>query len=373
MPLLELECISKRFDRPAVQEVSLAVEKGAILCLLGPSGCGKTTLLRLIAGLETPDQGRVRFDGRDVTGTPPHKRCFGMMFQEFALFPHKSVFENVAFGLQMQGQSRRRTETRTREMLALVGLEELARRNVADLSGGERQRVALARSLAPGPRLLMLDEPLGSLDRSLRERLLLDIRSILEKLGVTTLFVTHDQSEALTVADVVAVMNRGHLLQIGKPAAVYLQPADLFVAGFLGFHNQLPGKVTGPGVIRTRLGTIQMPEKRLMPLEKVTVILRPETARWNDPAVDSGPFFNIRGKTLSRRFRGKYYRVWIGVDEETRLEIDLPNDARPPAVGDTVTIGFPPDQIVVVRENGGHPSREGEQPACGPSSLPTAR
>ncbi|MBN2299153.1 MAG: ABC transporter ATP-binding protein, partial [Deltaproteobacteria bacterium] len=210
MTLLELRSISKTFNHdPALDKVSLDIEEGTILCLLGPSGCGKTTLLRIIAGLEKADEGNVYFNKRDMADIEPHRRNFGMMFQEFALFPHLNVFENITFGLKMQNKSRAAILERTQEMLVLVGLEEYALRGVSELSGGERQRVALARTLAPQPRLVLLDEPFGALDRALRERLLLEVRNILKRLGVTTVFVTHDQAEAYAVADIIAVMDKG--------------------------------------------------------------------------------------------------------------------------------------------------------------------
>ncbi|MFO7497141.1 MAG: ABC transporter ATP-binding protein, partial [Desulfobacterales bacterium] len=218
MALLNLARVSKTFDRqPFIREVSLALAEGDILCLLGPSGCGKTTLLRLIAGLERPDSGIITFDGRDLAPVPPHRRQFGMMFQEYALFPHKNVFENVAFGLELQRLTRSELQRRVAETLDRVGLEGFAARRISDLSGGERQRVALARSLAPQPRLLLLDEPMGALDRALRERLMADLQLILKQVGVTSIMVTHDQAEAFAVADTVAVIDDGQIAQIAPP------------------------------------------------------------------------------------------------------------------------------------------------------------
>ncbi|MDQ3247831.1 MAG: ABC transporter ATP-binding protein, partial [Chloroflexota bacterium] len=193
--MLTLTSIAKTYpgQTPALHGVNLSVERGEIVCLLGPSGCGKTTLLRIVAGLETADQGKVKLDGRDLAATPVYRRQFGFMFQEFALFPHQTVGENIAFGLRMLGQTGAQIEQRVAEMLTLVNLPGYARRSIFEISGGERQRVALARSLAPNPRLLLLDEPLGSLDRTLREALMIELRTILKKLGMTALYVTHDQ------------------------------------------------------------------------------------------------------------------------------------------------------------------------------------
>lgn len=235
MGLLVLLNITKAFDnKPALKNISLELESGNILCLLGSSGCGKTTLLRIIAGLEYPDSGNIIFDKKDMVRVPPHRRRFGMMFQEFALFPHKNVFENVAFGLRMRKRAKAEITERTREMLTLVGLEGFELRDVNTLSGGERQRVALARSLAPYPRLLMLDEPMGSLDRPLRERLLPELREILKSVGLTAIFVTHDHTEAFAISDVIAVLNAGRIEQMAPPNVLRKHPANKHVARFLG-------------------------------------------------------------------------------------------------------------------------------------------
>ncbi|MCB0060951.1 MAG: ABC transporter ATP-binding protein [Caldilineaceae bacterium] len=239
--MLTVEHVSKAYTagQPVLNDISLRMAEGEVLCLLGPSGCGKSTLLRIIAGLETADTGTLTLDGRDLTSIPVHRRHFGLMFQDFALFPHRTVAENVAFGLRMAGMARKAIAARVAEVLALVALEGYEDRSIFALSGGERQRVALARSLAPNPRLLMLDEPLGSLDRTLRDELVTELRSILKAIHVTALYVTHDQQEAFTIADRLVVMRKGEIEQIGAPAVVYQQPASAFVARFLGFHNLL--------------------------------------------------------------------------------------------------------------------------------------
>lgn len=220
----------------AVDKVSLAVAPGEIVALLGPSGCGKSTLLRTIAGLEVPAQGRVFWDGVDLAPTPVHRRGFGLMFQDGQLFAHQNVAGNVGYGLKIQGLSKAEREQRVAELLVLVGLPGAQSRNVATMSGGERQRVALARALAPKPQLLLLDEPLSALDRELREHLAVELRSILKETGTAAVFVTHDQDEAFTVADRVAVMRRGELLQVDAPQRLWAQPNSQAVAEFLGFE-----------------------------------------------------------------------------------------------------------------------------------------
>lgn len=240
--MLTIDGVAKSYTpgQPVLQNISLDILQGEVVCLLGPSGCGKSTLLRIIAGLEQADSGQLTIDGRDLKTIPVHQRNFGLMFQDFALFPHRSVAENIAFGLRMAGLGRPEIAERVAEVLALVSLTGYENRSVFALSGGERQRVALARSLAPKPRLLMLDEPLGSLDRTLRDDLVAELRAILEAIHVTALYVTHDQQEAFTIADRLVLMRNGQIEQVDAPLTVYQQPANAFIARFLGFHNLLP-------------------------------------------------------------------------------------------------------------------------------------
>ncbi len=256
---LELDAITKRFrDQAVVDGVSLRVRDGELVCLLGPSGCGKTTTLRIVAGFEGVDAGRVRLAGTDVTGLPPEKRDIGFMFQSYALFPHMTVTENVGFGLRMRGIRGKVRAASVAEALTLVRLEGLGGRLPRQLSGGQQQRVALARAIAFRPRLLLLDEPLSNLDAGLREVLRDEIRRVQKDTGLTALFVTHDQAEALAIADRVAVMRAGRVVQFDTPAAVYARPADPFVAGFIGQANLLPAtldSVTGAEImIRTSAG-----------------------------------------------------------------------------------------------------------------------
>jgi putative spermidine/putrescine transport system ATP-binding protein len=239
---LSLQGVTKRFGQTAaVDDVSLDIPAGRFVCLLGPSGCGKTTLLRLVAGLEEPSAGRILVGGRDQTQVPTHKRGIGMVFQSLALFPHLSVGDNVAYPLSVRGASRTERRARAEELLKLVQLPGMADRRIHQLSGGQRQRVAIARGLAIDPALFLLDEPLSALDANLREHMQIELRQLQTRLGVTTLVVTHDQKEALTMADLVVVMDRGRVQQVGPPMEVYRDPANAFVAGFIGSSNLLPG------------------------------------------------------------------------------------------------------------------------------------
>ncbi|MEO0384542.1 MAG: ABC transporter ATP-binding protein [Pseudomonadota bacterium] len=244
-PLIRFERITKRFgDFTAIDDVSLDIYEREFFALLGPSGCGKTTLMRMLAGFETPTEGRILLDGEDISAIPPHKRPVNMMFQSYALFPHMNVADNIAFGLKQDGLPKAEIAARVDEMLTLVKLEPFAKRKPDQLSGGQRQRVALARSLAKRPKVLLLDEPLGALDKKLREETQFELMDLQEKLGMTFLIVTHDQEEAMTVADRIAVMNQGVFEQIAPPSQIYEEPRSRYVAGFIGDINILEGTVS---------------------------------------------------------------------------------------------------------------------------------
>lgn len=344
MSLLQLREITKSFaDAPAVHNISLTLDEGQILCLLGPSGCGKTTLLRLIAGLETPDTGTIHFDGLNLAGIAPHQRNFGLMFQEFALFPHKNVGENVAFGLQMKRAIE--IETRVREILDLVGLAGFEARDVNSLSGGERQRVALARSLAPDPRLLMLDEPLGALDRALRERLMVEIRQILKAVGLTTIYVTHDQTEAFALADRVAVMNQGHIEQDAIPEELYYQPATPFAAKFLGFANLIEATCVADDQIETPFGVWPVATRSHQIGEKVILLIRPEAA-----SLQPHPgAISIEGTLVSSLFRGRYYQITLAVSgQQVNFEMSL---SELPSVRSQITLWLNPKMIQIYSDH----------------------
>jgi spermidine/putrescine transport system ATP-binding protein len=305
-PMLEVVDIYKTYEgAPLLSGVSFAVAAGETVCLLGPSGSGKSTLLRIIAGLETPERGTVRWAGQDLSALPAHRRDFGLVFQDYALFPHLSVAENVAFGLKMKGLPRPEVNRRTAEGLARVGLEGLAGRRVAELSGGEQQRVALARALVPGPRLLMFDEPLAALDRALRQELLAELRLILRASGVPALYVTHDQEEAFSLADRLLLLHDGGILQHGTPAEVAARPASAWVAGFLGLGNLVQGAVRG-GRVETPFGVLA-PDCSHTHADGETVILllRPGRAR-------TGAGQNsIRGRVSDVVFQKEYFRVTL--------------------------------------------------------------
>jgi ABC-type Fe3+/spermidine/putrescine transport system ATPase subunit len=332
---------------PVLQNINLTIQQGEIVSLLGPSGCGKTTLLRIVAGLEQPDSGQLTLAGRDLGEIPVHQRNFGLMFQEFALFPHRTVAENVAFGLQMRGRTRAQITQRVQEVLALVNLEGYDKRSIFALSGGERQRVALARSLAPHPQLLMLDEPLGSLDRSLREALMVELRTILKAVGVTALYVTHDQQEAFAVADRLVVMHQGQIEQIGTPPTIYHSPASTFVARFLGFYNLLP---LDQEPVTPALHAILAQARPL--LSNVApesgqrdryLLIRPDAVRalgCGQGATMTSDVLVVTGVVQTLLFRGSYAEIRIAMDEEsahTQLRFDIPNFIMEAATGASLT------------------------------------
>ena len=283
-PDVRLAGVVKRFDDVvAVDELTLQIPSGSFFALIGPSGCGKTTTLRMIGGFEEPDAGSIALGGREVVGLPPHKRDVNTVFQSYALFPHLSVFENVAFGLRRRRVAGADVGSRVADVLRRVGLEGYGSRKPRQLSGGQQQRVALARALVNGPQLLLLDEPLGALDLKLRKQMQLELKAIQHDLGMTFLHVTHDQEEAMTMADTIAVMNRGRIEQLGPPAELYERPRTAFVAGFLGVSNLLRGNVTSPGVVRLETGE-ELRAELGRRTGGVSVGVRPEKLRLGAPA-----------------------------------------------------------------------------------------
>lgn len=358
--LLEICSVSKSFGAtPVLHEVSFGAARGEIVCLLGPSGCGKTTLLRIVAGLERPDAGRVLFAGRDQAAVPVHRRGFGFMFQDFALFPHRNVYDNVAFGLRMARQSQAAVQRRVDAMLALVDLTGYEQRRIHELSGGQQQRVALARSLAPQPALLLLDEPLGSLDRTLREELMGELRRILKQApagpggpeGITAIYVTHDQQEAFAIGDRVVVMNAGRIEQVGSPLAVYRQPANPFVAGFLGMHNLLPGRVISAApelVVATPLGQWRCGHgpAEVAPGARAVVLVRPDAGSLA-PLAGEPTDNQVQGQLLSVSFRGSQVKITLGSAADVRLVFELAGSAAAalPQPGQPLRLSLDPDGL----------------------------
>lgn len=342
MNLLEIDNIHKSYgDLAVLRGVSLRVDEAMIVGLLGPSGCGKTTLLRIVAGLEHADSGSLRYAGMPIDRLPAHARGFGMMFQDYALFPHLDVAANVAFGLRMRSVPQADLTRRVAEVLDLVGLSGFARRRVYDLSGGERQRVALARALAPQPRLLLLDEPLSALDRTLRERLQDELRSVLRQVGLTTLYVTHDQEEAFALSDLVVLLNAGAVEQSGPPEAIYRRPASLWAAGFLGMYNRLSGIYRGNGIVETALGNLAA--TTLAPLADgvaVTVVIAPDAAQDN-----TGPGTAVSGTMTELQFRGRYYRVSLRCASDLLFDLDM--EEPPGSIGAVVRLMLDPARVLV--------------------------
>ena len=327
-PSVELVGLSRSFGGVAALDgLDLTVEPGTLMCLLGPSGCGKTTALRIIAGLEHSDRGKVRVAGQDIARVPANKRDMGMVFQSYSLFPNLDALDNVAFGLRMRGWTAAKRRTRAGELLELVGLSAHAAKYTHQMSGGQQQRVALARALAVEPRVLLLDEPLSALDAVVRVQLREEIRSLQTRLGITTVFVTHDQEEALSVADRVAVMRVGRLEQCAAPAEVYAEPATPFVAEFIGTMNRLPGTLSADG------GSVSVAGRRLKVREaasaedggsrlggEVAVLIRPEAVRF-EPADQGAATVRQAG------FRGPITRITAVLADGTEVLSDVPSAA----------------------------------------------
>ena len=322
MAFLELDGLTRTFDgAAAVDRLSLGLERGRILALLGPSGSGKTTTLRMLGGFETPDGGRLVVDGEDVTRLSPQRRRFGMVFQHYALFPHLDVRGNIAFGLETLGVKGADLERRIAESLALVELDGLGARRVDQLSGGQQQRVALARALAPEPRVLLLDEPLSNLDPTLRERTRRELRGLIQRVGITTVFVTHDQEEALSIADQIAVMQSGVVEQLATPSELYARPATLFVATFIGTMNLLEGTVADGQVAAGPLRFRLPPDAALAAGAPVVVGVRPEDLAICAPgAAGAGfPLGGAAGAVAQATDLGHYQRISLDAPGLGRL------------------------------------------------------
>jgi putative spermidine/putrescine transport system ATP-binding protein len=353
MAFLDLTNLEKTFGtNRVVKDFSLGIEKGEFVSLLGPSGCGKTTVLRMVAGFETPTSGSISIDGQDVTGQRTNQRAIGMMFQAYALFPNMTVADNVAFGLKVKGVPRAKREARVTEMLRLIGLPDLAGRFPFQLSGGQQQRVALARALAPQPRVLLLDEPLSALDAKVRVSLRNEIREIQRELGITTIFVTHDQEEAMSISDRIVVMNGGIAEQAGAPFEIYNNPRTRFVAGFVGTLNMFTATVEAPddGLL-TVAGTRVVLPKRPLAARKgdtVTLALRPEAIQLGRA---EGREVVMPATVDEVHFLGSVIRVRARV-AATVVALDTFNrpDQPPPPVGSRSEISFSASDVILLPE-----------------------
>ncbi|RBO93298.1 ABC transporter ATP-binding protein [Pseudochrobactrum asaccharolyticum] len=351
MAFLNIKNLKKSFGaNTVVHDFSLAVEKGEFISFLGPSGCGKTTVLRMIAGFETPDQGVIEINGQDVVDLKPNKRNIGMVFQAYALFPNMTVAQNVAFGLRVSGKPKAEIDATVKEMLELIRLEHLADRFPYQMSGGQQQRVALARALATKPQVLLLDEPLSALDAKIRISLREEIRAIQRQLGITTVFVTHDQEEALSISDRIVVMHEGKADQIGTPFDIYNRPASRFVASFVGTLNMLEARVTDPQQNQADLGgaiiTVPQSLAAYKQGDMVTLALRPEAI-----SLDTSPARDSKAEVIVQdvHFLGSVIRtrVMLGGNQ---LSFDSFNNpaVRPPQHGDKITVHFSAQDLLVL-------------------------
>lgn len=347
--MLQVRNVTHAYNSLTVlREINLRVEQGEIVCILGPSGCGKTTLLRLIAGLEPVQSGDILLNGRSIINMPVHSRHFGLMFQEFALFPHMNVEQNVRFGLRMADMPLENQRKRLDEVVALVSLTGMEKRKIDELSGGERQRVALARSLAPEPQLLMLDEPLGSLDAALKGQLAMDLRRIIKHTQTTSLYVTHDQHEAFSIADKVVVMRQGEIEQIAAPETLYLQPATRFVAGFLELENVFAVERFDGTAIHSVLGAIPYPHQAPPP---GYFLLHPDTLdlRVQQPERNDGTIHTLTAIVEDIVYVGDTYRVWVSVqkqDQAARVLAKSPALDAKPVRGQTIWLTFDPADVI---------------------------
>jgi putative spermidine/putrescine transport system ATP-binding protein len=354
MARLQLSALTKTYgDFRAVAGVDLDIAQGELVVLLGPSGCGKTTTLRMIAGFITPTAGQIRLGGQDITRQPPWKRNTGLVFQSYALFPHLTVAENVAFGLRMRKLPQSAIDGKLTEVLRLVRLDGLADRLPRELSGGQQQRVALARALVIEPDILLLDEPLSNLDAKLRQEVRVEIRELQKKLGLTTVMVTHDQEEALTMADRLVVMSNGQVQQVGSQRDLYENPANSFVAGFVGRTNFLHGRVEAPGLFRSEGGlAIRCHDEA--PAGGRTLALRPERLSLSGAPV-AGADNCFPGTVEFASYLGGILEYYVRLTPQHRLMVQAPNRFADPvhAVGDRIHLHWPAQASLVLADDGG--------------------
>jgi spermidine/putrescine ABC transporter ATP-binding subunit len=346
-----LEGVRKKYgDFTALQPTDLQIADGEFLTLLGPSGCGKTTTLRIIAGFVEPDAGRVIFDSQDVTMDPPQARSIGMVFQDYALFPHLTIADNIGFSLRERRVPKRQINARVEELLHLIKLPDIGKRYPSEISGGQQQRVAFARAIASTPRVLLMDEPLGALDLKLREAMQIELRSLQRKLGITTVYVTHDQSEAMNLSDRIAVMEKGHIVQLGSAREVYEKPRTRFVADFIGKINFLAGKLGGTGrerVIRNGSGAFHVPAEDATMDGQATLAVRPQQLGVVNGAGVPHDHNQISGVVLNQIFNGNLCHILVDVGEAQWVVEARPDDHRVED-GQRVTLHWHPNHAIVL-------------------------
>ena len=342
--IIDLKHVSKRFgDKVVLDDISLYIRKGEFVTLLGPSGCGKTTTLRLISGFLAPDEGEILLDGKDISGIPPYKRPFNTVFQRYALFPHLDVYENIAFGLKLQKVPEDEIERRVKRVLKLVSMSDYEDRDVESLSGGQQQRVAIARALVNQPKILLLDEPLAALDLKMRKDMQIELKEMHKKLGITFIYVTHDQEEALTLSDTIVVMNEGKIQQIGTPIDIYNEPVNCFVADFIGESNILKGKMMRDRRVAFIKHEFDCVDEGFGEMVPVDVVVRPEDIYFTtDPAK-----CQFKATVNSCIFKGVHYEMWVDTDTGYELMIQ---DYDPYPVGSEVMLYIDPDDIQVMHK-----------------------
>ncbi|WP_418304077.1 ABC transporter ATP-binding protein [Novibacillus thermophilus] len=352
--MVQLHNVVKSFsDNVVVNNVTMHINKGEFLTLLGPSGCGKTTTLRMIAGFEQPTEGEISIDGQVVHGIPPHKRDVNTVFQSYALFPHMSVYENVAFGLKMKKLKKSEIEPRVSEALKLVQLEDFSTRKPDQLSGGQKQRVAIARAIVNSPKVLLLDEPLGALDLKLRKQMQVELKHLQQKLGITFVYVTHDQEEALTMSDRIAVMNHGVIEQVGTPDEIYERPASRFVADFIGETNIFEGTVVGfeNGYAYIELSghKIPVPQSELLKMNgSATVAIRPEQLKIVDDVSEQA--IKIPGKVVEHIYVGSVIKTTVSLPWQQHITVSsVPDEKHVYQPNSDVFVSWEPKKAVVVK------------------------
>ena len=343
-PIIQIEHLSKSFgDKQVLDDINLYVRKGEFITLLGPSGCGKTTLLRMLGGFTAPDSGRILLEGKDISDVPPYRRPLNTVFQRYALFPHLDVYDNVAFGLKLQKVPEEEIEKRVKKVLKLVSMSDYEDRDVNSLSGGQQQRVAIARALINQPRVLLLDEPLAALDLKMRKDMQIELKEMHKKLGITFIYVTHDQEEALTLSDTIVVMNEGKLQQIGTPIDIYNEPVNAFVADFIGDSNILNGKMFRDRRVAFIKHEFDCVDEGFGENVSVDVVVRPEDIYFTDDPAKC----QFTAKVNSCTFKGVHYEMWVDTDTGYELMIQ---DYDPYPVGSEVMLYIDPDDIQVMKK-----------------------